>query len=290
MLELAPEGQLATVAIGDLPTEAGAVIHDAHIAYRRWGAPAGDPHGKNNILLVEHALTGDSDATDWWCEAVGPGKALDTDEWCVICTNALGSCYGSTGPASEHPDGGVWGSRFPAISIRDQVRAEAQFLESLFGTLPEFFKDEAELREVWGLPETRKKLLEGLAQKGFGPDQLRHIQKIIEADQSDLFDVLAHIAFAKAPLTRQERAANAKALFPSMFDEKQQTFLDFVLKHYVNLGVQELDHDKLGTLLELKYDGVNDAVKVLGPPDQIRQTFVGFQRYLYSVPASTQAV
>ena len=128
---LAAEGELATVAIGDVRTEAGAVIHDAHIAYRRWGAPRGDLHGKNNILIVEHALTGDSDASDWWCEAIGPGKALDTDEWCVICTNALGSCYGSTGPASEHPDGGVWGSRFPAITMRDMVHAERAFLEAL---------------------------------------------------------------------------------------------------------------------------------------------------------------
>ena len=126
---LAAEGELATVAIGDIHTEAGAVIQDAHIAYRRWGAPRGDLHGKNNILIVEHALTGDSDASDWWCEAIGPGKALDTDEWCVICTNALGSCYGSTGPASEHPDGGVWGSRFPAITMRDMVHAERAFLE-----------------------------------------------------------------------------------------------------------------------------------------------------------------
>ena len=128
---LAAEGELAIVAIGDIHTEAGAVIQDAHIAYRRWGAPRGDLHGKNNILIVEHALTGDSDAADWWCEAVGPGKALNTDEWCVICTNALGSCYGSTGPASEHPDGGVWGSRFPAINMRDMVHAERAFLEAL---------------------------------------------------------------------------------------------------------------------------------------------------------------
>lgn len=128
---LAAEGELATVAIGDVHTEAGAVIEDAHIAYRRWGVPRGDLGGKNNILLVEHALTGDSDAADWWCEAIGPGKALDTDEWCVICTNALGSCYGSTGPASEHPDGGAWGSRFPAINIRDMVHAERAFLEAL---------------------------------------------------------------------------------------------------------------------------------------------------------------
>lgn len=128
---LATEGELGTVAIGDVHTEAGAVIQDAHIAYRRWGVPRGDLAGKNNILIVEHALTGDSDASGWWCEAVGPGKALDTDEWCVICTNALGSCYGSTGPASDHPDGGVWGSRFPAITMRDMVHAERAFLQQL---------------------------------------------------------------------------------------------------------------------------------------------------------------
>ena len=128
---LATEGELGTVAIGDVHTEAGAVIQDAHIAYRRWGVPRGDLAGKNNILIVEHALTGDSNASDWWCEAVGPGKALDTDEWCVICTNALGSCYGSTGPASDHPDGGVWGSRFPAITMRDMVHAERAFLQQV---------------------------------------------------------------------------------------------------------------------------------------------------------------
>ena len=128
---LATEGELGTVAIGDVHTEAGAVIQDAHIAYRRWGVPRGDLAGKNNILIVEHALTGDSDASEWWCEAVGPGKALDTDEWCVICTNALGSCYGSTGPASDHPDGGVWGSRFPAITMRDMVHAERAFLQQV---------------------------------------------------------------------------------------------------------------------------------------------------------------
>lgn len=133
MRTLAPEGQLAVVDIGSVHTEAGAQIDEVQIAYRRWGEPAGDPHGSNNILLVEHALTGDTDAADWWSEAIGPGKALDTDQWCVICTNALGSCYGSTGPASAHPDGDgtVWGSRFPAVSIRDMVQAEHRFLGEL---------------------------------------------------------------------------------------------------------------------------------------------------------------
>ncbi|MEH0146543.1 homoserine O-acetyltransferase [Corynebacterium sp. Q4381] len=131
MAHLAAEGELATISIGDLVTEAGVRIPNVEIAYRRWGARKGDLNGKNNILLVEHALTGDSNAAEWWCEAVGPGKALDTDKWCVICTNVLGSCYGSTGPASEHPDGGAWGSRFPAVSIRDMVRAEQAFITKL---------------------------------------------------------------------------------------------------------------------------------------------------------------
>ena len=131
-LQTLPDGESPIVIpIGDITTEAGATIAGAEIAVQRWGEFRGDPSGRNNVLLVEHALTGDSRATDWWCEAIGPGKALDTDKWCVVCTNAIGSCYGSTGPASKHPDGGTWGSRFPAISIRDMVTAEAAALDAL---------------------------------------------------------------------------------------------------------------------------------------------------------------
>ncbi|MBN9644081.1 homoserine O-acetyltransferase [Corynebacterium mendelii] len=120
------------VRIGDVATEAGAVITDAAIAYSSWGRlhTAGD--GSTNVILVEHALTGDSDARSWWGdEIIGPGKPLDTDRFCVICTNVLGGCAGSTGPSSPHPDGRAFGSRFPAISIRDQVQAEKQFLDVL---------------------------------------------------------------------------------------------------------------------------------------------------------------
>ena len=129
--KFALEGELAFTDIGTLRTEAGAEIPAATIAYQHWGAFAGDPDGANNVLLVEHALTGDSDAADWWGDLIGPGKALDTTRWCVVCTNVIGGCKGSTGPASEHPDGGAWGSRFPAVSIRDQVQAEKQFLDAL---------------------------------------------------------------------------------------------------------------------------------------------------------------
>ena len=155
-----------------------------------------------------------------------------------------------------------------------------QFLQLLFGSLPEFFKDEAELRAIWSVPETRKKLLEGLAEKGFGGDQLAEMQNIIDAEKSDLFDVLAHVAYALAPITREERATNARGDISVQFNSKQQTFIDFVLSHYIAVGVGELAQEKLTPLLLLKYhNSINDAVDDLGM--EIGEAFSGFQKYLY---------
>ena len=157
-----------------------------------------------------------------------------------------------------------------------------QFMELLFGKLPEFFKNEAELRELWSTPDTRKKLLNGLAEKGFGHEQLREMQKIVDAEKSDLFDVLAYVAYALPPLTRAERAARAKVAISAHFNSKQQSFLDFVLAHYVGVGVDELDQEKLTPLLRLKYaNSISDAIADLGRPEEISNTFVGFQKYLY---------
>ncbi|MBA3032073.1 MAG: DEAD/DEAH box helicase family protein [Gammaproteobacteria bacterium] len=157
-----------------------------------------------------------------------------------------------------------------------------QFMEALFGNLPDFFTDEDELRALWSAPDTRKKLLDGLAEKGFGKDQLTEMQKIIAAEKSDLFDVLAHVAYALEPLTREERADRAMAVISENFNPKQKVFLDFVLSHYVALGVEELDQAKLTPLLKLKYhDSIPDAVADLGRPDEIGKVFSGFQRYLY---------
>ena len=159
----------------------------------------------------------------------------------------------------------------------------AQFLESLFGALPEFFKDEAELRTLWSAPDTRRKLLEGLAEKGFGKEPLAEMQKIIDAENSDLFDVLAYVAFAFAPETRAQRADKAKAETHQHFNDRQQVFLDFVLAQYVTQGVEELDTEKLTPLLRLKYNNaIADAVADLGGTAQIRTMFAGFQKYLYA--------
>ena len=149
------------------------------------------------------------------------------------------------------------------------------------------FANEAELRAIWSAPETRKKLLQGLAEKGFGGAQLTEMQKIIDAEKSDLFDVLAHVAYALAPLTREQRAARAKVQITSHFDAKQQAFLDFVLSHYVSVGVEELDQEKLKPLLRLRYrDSIADAIADLGDADEIGQMFAGFQKYLYEERAA----
>lgn len=158
----------------------------------------------------------------------------------------------------------------------------AQFVERLFGELPALFKDEDELRALWGRPDTRKALLEGLADKGYGDEQLTAIRGMIEAENSDLYDVLAYIAFARAPISRAERVSAHKRRIFTRYDAKQQEFLDFVLAQYVKEGVGELDQAKLPHLIELKYDAVSDAVAELGSAAQIRDVFIGFQEHLYA--------
>ena len=155
-------------------------------------------------------------------------------------------------------------------------------MELLFGKLPEFFKDEDELRALWSAPDTRKKLLEGLDEHGFGAEQLAEMQMIIDAEKSDIFDVLAHVAYARTPLTREVRAAKAKVQIQNHFDAKQQAFLDYVLQHYVSVGVAELSREKLTPLLKLRYnDSIADAVADLGKPESIKMLFADFQKYLY---------
>lgn len=135
---LPDEGEIGFVHIGSLTTEGGGVIDDVHIAIQRWGelSPTRD-----NVVVVLHALTGDSHITGpagpghptagWWDGMVGPGAPIDTNRWCALATNVLGGCRGSTGPSSRTRDGKPWGSRFPRISIRDQVEADIAALTAL---------------------------------------------------------------------------------------------------------------------------------------------------------------
>ncbi|MEM9928140.1 MAG: DEAD/DEAH box helicase family protein, partial [Cyanobacteria bacterium P01_D01_bin.50] len=156
-----------------------------------------------------------------------------------------------------------------------------EFVERLFGEIPELFKDEDELRAIWSRPNTRKALLEGMAEKGYGEEQLTEISRLIDAEKSDLYDVLAYVAYASPPISRRERVLAHKSLIFSRYTGKQQEFLDFVLEQYVQAGVGELDRAKLPQLLELKYHAVRDAVEELGSVVNISEVFIGFQQYLY---------
>ena len=157
----------------------------------------------------------------------------------------------------------------------------AQFLQELFGALPEFFKDEDELRRIWSAPDTRKRLLQGLADKGFAGQALAEMQKLIHAENCDLFDVLAYVAFASNTHTRTERATHARSAALHELGDTRQAFINFVLAQYVQQGVEELDEAKLSPLLTLKYGSLNDALAQLGDVRQVRLAFIGFQRYLY---------
>jgi type I restriction enzyme R subunit len=156
-----------------------------------------------------------------------------------------------------------------------------EFLRNLFGRLPDFFKSEEELREIWSYPMTRKTLLNKLADAGYGKDELATIQKMINAEKSDLFDVLEYISFAAKPITRELRVAEAQSKIFAVLNNRQKEFLEFVLSKYIETGVEELDQEKLPDLLALKYHSISDATEILGGVDNIRTTFVDFQKYLY---------
>lgn len=161
-----------------------------------------------------------------------------------------------------------------------------QFLQNLFGKLPDFFKDEAELRKIWSHPMTRKTLLDNLSDAGFGKGELATMQKLIDAQKSDLFDVLEYVSFAVKPITRQERVESAQTNIFAFLNSQQKEFLEFVLSKYIETGVDELDQSKLPELLKIKYHSFSDAIETLGEADKINQTFIEFQKHLYERKAA----
>jgi type I restriction enzyme, R subunit len=157
-----------------------------------------------------------------------------------------------------------------------------EFLNNLFGELPNFFKSEAELREIWSNPITRKTLLEKLNEAGFGADELNTLKKLIDAEKSDLFDVLEYVFNSDIkPISRKERVAAAETTIFALLNNKQKEFIEFVLSKYVETGVGELDQEKLPILLTTKYQSLEDAKEVLGGVASISSLFIEFQKHLY---------
>ncbi len=133
-----PVGDRRFVDIGALTTDSGFTLPDVRVAYETWGRLSADG---TNAIYICHALTGDAHVTGpagpgqatagWWDGLVGPGGAIDTDEWFVVCANILGGCQGTTGPSSTAPDGQPWGSRFPVVTVADMVEVERRLMDAL---------------------------------------------------------------------------------------------------------------------------------------------------------------
>lgn len=134
----APASRRRTLALGALPLDSGEQVEELRVSYQTWGRLNA---ARDNAVLVLHALTGDSHVvgdrgpdhptSGWWPGLVGPGCPVDTDEWFVVAPAVLGGCRGTTGPSSTAPDGHPYGSSFPRITVRDQVRAEKLLADAL---------------------------------------------------------------------------------------------------------------------------------------------------------------
>jgi len=168
-----------------------------------------------------------------------------------------------------------WGANGKPISAEE-------FLNNLFGTLPSFFKSEDELRIIWSNPLTRKTLLEKLNEAGYGKEQLTILQQLIDAEKSDLYDVLEYVFNSDIkPMTREARVAAAQATIFALLNNKQKEFIEFVLTKYIETGVEELDQEKLPILLVNKYQSLEDAKEELGDVAKISSLFIEFQKHLY---------
>lgn len=167
-------------------------------------------------------------------------------------------------------------------SVDGKPMSLTEFIQSLYNTLalPDFFKDEAELRALWSAPVTRQQLLERLEGAGFSKTDLIEIQALIEAEDCDLFDVLEYIRFALPPVTRKERSMVSVSKLSGM-SENQQSFVDFLADQYQVRGVDELEESRLERLVEAKYSNVVDGISVLGGVEAVRDIFLKFQRSLY---------
>jgi type I restriction enzyme, R subunit len=172
-----------------------------------------------------------------------------------------------------------WGADGKPISVEE-------FLANLYGALPSYFQNEEELRQIWSNPITRKALLDKLGDAGYGHSELAELQKLVDAENSDLFDVLEYIAFNIQPMTRDTRVIQAKPRILDGLSPEHREFLEFVLFKYIDTGFEELDQSRLPNLIELKYHSMTDAAEALGGVEEIRNLFFTFQQHLYQSPSA----
>lgn len=161
-----------------------------------------------------------------------------------------------------------------------QITAQ-EFMQQLFGDLGALVADEDELRAIWSDPDRREAFMRRLTDMGYDNERLDDMRRLIDAPNSDIFDVLAYVRFTLAPLARSQRVRAATTTGLSGYEREMQSFLEYVLGNYERNGIGELASGKVADLIRIRYGGVNDAKRVLGSVDDIRSAFVAIQGHLF---------
>lgn len=210
-------------------------------------------------------------------------------EPCPVCGNLPCTCPGGRQrnrikvKLSKNRELRLFTEWHERIQFGDELITLEEYIKRLFGKLPEFFEDAEDLREKWSQPETRQQLLELLEQSGFQEDKLEMVRKFMGYEKCDMLDVLEYLAYNTKPIDREKRAWILRQQEVEKLNHQQMDFVNFMLDLYVRNGFKELDSEKLGTLLEMKYHSLTDAMNQLGlKPDEMRTFFLGIQEELYN--------
>lgn len=218
------------------------------------------------------------------CEACGKSPCTCDKPPCEVCGERPCKCVkkvkiklgkGKTLQLNHFTETSFWGPDGQPVTAE-------MFIQQLFGKLPEFYRTEQELRNIWSDPETRKVLLERLDEAGYSLATLKTLRDLVADPKSDLFDVLEYVSFEVSPITRAERVTLAKTRIYESLAPEHREFVEFVLARYIETGEEMLDRETLPDLLKIKYEAIEDAIEELGGADVIIQVFTDFQKHLYA--------
>lgn len=165
----------------------------------------------------------------------------------------------------------------------DELIGLDDYVEKLFGRIPEFFSDADDLREKWSNPETREELLRTLDEAGFAEEKLNLLRNMLKMQKCDLLDVLEYIAYNSTPIERAKRVELVKQQYVDALSKEQREFDDLILEYYASNGFKELGTDKLKTFINIKFNSMRDAKERLNMTvSDIRKHYFELQRRLYS--------
>jgi type I restriction enzyme R subunit len=218
-------------------------------------------------------------------EPGGEGGGGDEPKVCPVCHQDPCIC-----PPKEHLEIKLSDGRTRRIKFINDVMfwgadgkpiSAQEFIEEMFGRLPDFFSSSEDLHRMWADPDTRDALLQKLEEAGYGEDVLKDIRKIIDAEDCDLIDVLEYIAYNTTPIERRVRAERIDHFYRNL-SEAQKQFVEYMVNAYIKSGVDELRMNKLKTLLALKFGSVPEGISAMGGAPVARQVFKEFQYHLYN--------